>query len=34
MSPRFADGYLFASDQPGFGVEITDALIKKYARSA
>jgi L-rhamnonate dehydratase len=33
MSPRFADGYLYASDKPGFGVEINDALIRKYAKA-
>jgi len=32
MSPRFADGYLYPSDKPGFGVEITEAMIRKYAR--
>ena len=32
MSPRFADGYLYASGKPGFGVEITEAMIRKYAR--
>ena len=33
MSPRFADGYLYASDKPGFGVDITEALIRKHARA-
>ena len=32
MSPRFADGYLYPSDKPGFGVEITEALIRKHAK--
>jgi len=34
MSPRFADGYLYPSDKPGFGVDITEALIQKHARRA
>jgi L-rhamnonate dehydratase len=33
MSPRFADGYLYPSNKPGFGVEITEALIRKHAKS-
>jgi len=32
MSPRFADGYLHPSDKPGFGVELSEALIRRYAR--
>jgi L-rhamnonate dehydratase len=32
MSPRFAGGYLYPSDKPGFGVEITEALIRKHAK--
>ena len=32
MSPPFQDGYLTATGKPGFGVEITDAMIRKYAR--
>ena len=32
MSPRFADGYLYPSDKPGFGVDLTEALIQKHAR--
>ncbi|MBL8239514.1 MAG: hypothetical protein JNM66_18970 [Bryobacterales bacterium] len=31
MSPRFAAGYLYANDKPGFGVDITEALIGKHA---
>jgi len=34
MSPRFADGFLYPSAKPGFGVEITAAMIKKYATKA
>lgn len=33
MSPRFADGFLYPSDKAGFGVEITEALIRKHART-
>lgn len=33
MSPRFENGYLYPSDKPGFGVDITEALIRKHARS-
>lgn len=32
MSPRFSGGYLYAGEKPGFGVEITEAMIRKYAR--
>lgn len=32
MSPRFANGYLYPSDKPGFGVDLTEALIQKHAR--
>ncbi|MSV33075.1 MAG: L-rhamnonate dehydratase [Bryobacterales bacterium] len=32
MSPRFADGFLYPGDKPGFGVDITEALIRKHAR--
>lgn len=32
MSPRFADGYIYPSERPGFGVEITEAMIRKHAR--
>ncbi len=32
MSPRFDGGYLYASDKPGFGVDITEALIRKHAK--
>ncbi len=33
MSPRFADGFLYPSDKPGFGVDLTDTLIRKHARA-
>jgi L-alanine-DL-glutamate epimerase-like enolase superfamily enzyme len=32
MSPRFESGYLYPSDKPGFGVDITAELIRKHAR--
>ncbi len=32
MSPRFADGHIYPSEKPGFGVEMTEAMIRKYAR--
>jgi L-rhamnonate dehydratase len=32
MSPRFENGYLYPPEKPGFGVELTDALINKHAR--
>lgn len=33
MSPRFENGYLYPGTKPGFGVELTDALIRKHART-
>ncbi|MBM3783708.1 MAG: L-rhamnonate dehydratase [Acidobacteria bacterium] len=32
MSPRFSNGFLYPPEKPGFGVELTDALIGKYAK--
>ena len=32
MSPRFSGGYLYASEKPGFGVEMSEAMIRKNAR--
>ena len=32
MSPRFADGFLYPGEKAGFGVDITEGLIKKHAR--
>ncbi|HXJ39601.1 MAG TPA: enolase C-terminal domain-like protein [Bryobacteraceae bacterium] len=32
MSPRFADGFVYPNDKPGFGVELTEALIRKHAK--
>jgi len=33
MSPRFDGGFLYPSDKPGFGIDITPALIQKHART-
>ncbi len=33
MSPRFADGYLYAGEKPGFGLELTETMIRKHARA-
>lgn len=32
MSPRFEEGFLYPNDKPGFGVDITPALIRKHAK--
>jgi L-rhamnonate dehydratase len=34
MSPRFSNGYLYPSNKPGFGVELTDTLIRKHRTPA
>ena len=33
MSPRFEAGFLYPGNKPGFGVELTDVLIRKYAKT-
>jgi L-rhamnonate dehydratase len=32
MTPRFESGYYYASDKPGFGVEIPESDLRRYTR--
>jgi L-alanine-DL-glutamate epimerase-like enolase superfamily enzyme len=32
LSPRFSGGYLYPNEKPGFGIEWSDAIVRKYTR--
>jgi L-alanine-DL-glutamate epimerase-like enolase superfamily enzyme len=31
LTPRFEDGYYYPTDKPGFGVELSEALLRKHS---